>query len=207
MREWHVLTSRSVTASVEKVSVKWDVPACVFVCVFACVRAVVGIRTGCCAENKCWFGEPEEENDVSKQLVLRPRILTGSHDDNYHCHLGVAQSSLLLNCRLDRREILVQFPTRTRYFLWYKSVQTSYGASWALYSIGPWVLSPNGVQLTHQFHTKAMLRMRGAIHPFPPYTSMTYKGISFIRVIHNPWTWVIRICCRLAYWRHCKHTK
>ena len=48
MRELHIITSRLVTASIEKFNVNWELPA--WVCVRA--HAVVGIRTRFCAENK-----------------------------------------------------------------------------------------------------------------------------------------------------------
>jgi len=130
---------------------------------------------------------------------------TGFLYDSYHCQQRVAQPALLLDCRLDRQVIVVRLPTRTRYFLWSKTVQTSSASNSALYSIGSSVLSLSGLQLTHHLHINPRLRMRGAIHPFPPYASMTCNGISFIRMNYNPWTCVSMICCTLAYWRHCKY--
>ena len=123
---------------------------------------------------------------------------TGSHDDNYHCQHGVAQHALLLDCRMDRRVILVRLPTRKKYFLWSKSVQTSCGTIPALYSIGTWLLLPSGVQLTQKLLIKPRIRTTVDIHRYHPYASMTCMGISIIKVIHNPWAWVIMICCRLA---------
>ena len=214
MWDWHILTSRHETASNENVSVNWDVPVCV--CVYVCVRACV--RAGV-----LWCGTNNDRRVVLKisMPVLASRAWgriwclntvgsetwnwTGPPHDNYHSQHGVAQPALLLGCKLDRRVILVRLQTRARYFLWSKNVQTSSGANSALYSTGTWVLSPRGVQLTHHLHIKTRLKMRGAIHHFHPYACMTFKGISFIRLTYNPWTWVIRCCCTLAYWRHCKH--
>jgi hypothetical protein len=75
-------------------------------------------------------------------------------------------------------------------FLFYKNIQTVFGAHLASYSMDPGILSRGqsgqGVNLTTHIHLAPRLRTSGNIHPLPLYAFMalTGKTLSFYHDKH-----------------------
>ena len=168
------------------------VRSCVCVCV--CGRDQDGIlcwKYVC----QCWLGEPEVEYDVWNSWFWGLQL---NQIPCWHLPLSTRVSSASTVTRLQAGETSNRgsAPDKTFPVGWKRSDYL--WAISALYSIGTRVLSPSGVQLTQQLRIKPKLRTRGDVHPSHPYASTTCMEITFIIITHNSWTWVIRICFRLA---------